>query len=110
MLLIIFGGLGFVTWSDIKTHGIHFRKYKMQSKVILVSVCILILFPALFFFIFEYSDLGIKDRIFYSLFQSVTTRTAGFNTADLTLLSGSAQLIFIMLMLIGGSPAPPPAV
>lgn len=104
MLLIIFGGLGFVTWSDIKTHGIHFRKYKMQSKVILVSVCILILFPALFFFIFEYSDLGIKDRIFYSLFQSVTTRTAGFNTADLTLLSGSAQLIFIMLMLIGGSP------
>ncbi len=104
MLLIIFGGLGFVTWSDIKTHGIHFRKYKMQSKVILVSVCILILFPALFFFIFEYSDLGIKDRVFYSLFQSVTTRTAGFNTADLTLLSGSAQLIFIMLMLIGGSP------
>lgn len=104
MLLIICGGLGFVTWSDIKTHGIHFRKYKMQSKVILVSVCILILFPALFFFIFEYSDLGIKDRIFYSLFQSVTTRTAGFNTADLTLLSGSAQLIFIMLMLIGGSP------
>lgn len=104
MLLIILGGIGFLTWHDIKTNGIHFKRYKMQTKVILVTSGILILLPAIFFFFVEFSDLSIKDRILASFFQSVTTRTAGFNTVDLTSISHSGMIIMSFLMVIGGSP------
>lgn len=104
MLLIIFGGIGFLTWDDVRANRLHLKRYRMQSKVILVTSAVLIIFPALYFFFNEYIGLPLSDRIFTSLFQSVTTRTAGFNTADLTALSGAGQGIFIVLMLIGGSP------
>ncbi len=104
MLLIIIGGIGFLTWDDIYTNRYHIKKYCMQSKVIFVTTGILIVIPAIYFFIYEYSDLSMGERILSSLFQSVTPRTAGFNTTDLTLLSGAGQCIMIMLMLIGGSP------
>jgi len=103
MSLILFGGIGFLTWDDLFTHRHHLRRYRMQSKVVLTASVFLILVPALFFFISEYSALPIKERILASLFQSITPRTAGFNTTDLTALSQSAQLIIIILMLIGGS-------
>lgn len=104
MLLIITGGISFMTWDDIRTHRRHIRRYSMQSKVILSVSAILIFIPAIYFYIFEYANLPWNERLLTSLFQSVTTRTAGFNTADLTLLSGSSIDIFIILMLIGGSP------
>lgn len=104
MGLIIFGGLGFLTWDDIHTHGIHLRKYRMQSKVILTTTGILILLPAILFFVLEFDDMPLKRRILASLFQAITPRTAGFNTVDLTLMSEPAKLIIIILMLIGGSP------
>ena len=65
---------------------------------------ILIFLPALYFFYFEFSNVPLKERVWVSLFQSVTPRTAGFNTADLTLFSEVGQMLIIMLMLIGGSP------
>ena len=65
---------------------------------------ILIFLPALYFFCFEFSNVPLTERVWVSLFQSVTPRTAGFNTADLTLLSEVGQMLIIMLMLIGGSP------
>ena len=65
---------------------------------------ILIFLPALYFFYFEFSNVPLTERVWVSLFQSVTPRTAGFNTADLTLLSEVGQMLIIMLMLIGGSP------
>lgn len=104
MGLIIVGGLGFLTWDDIKTHHFKFKKYRMQSKVILSTTACLIIIPAVLFFFIDFSGLSIGKRILASLFQSVTTRTAGFNTADLTAMSESSQLITIVLMLIGGSP------
>lgn len=104
MLLIITGGLGFLTWEDIKTHKWRFRKYRMQSKVILTVTGLLIFLPALYLFFGEFSALPLPERIWGSLFQSVTTRTAGFNTVDLTILSENGQLLFLVLMLIGGSP------
>ncbi len=104
MLLIILGGIGFLTWHDVKTNGIHFKKYKMQTKVILVTSGLLILLPAVFFFFIEFSNLPIKERILTSFFQSVTTRTAGFNTADLTAISQSGIVIMSLLMITGGSP------
>ena len=58
MFLIIAGGIGFLTWEDICINKIHFRKYHMQSKIILVTTAFLIVLPAIFFF---FSDFGL-DR------------------------------------------------
>ena len=104
MLLIIIGGIGFLTWQDIRQNGIHIRRYRMQSKVILATTAILLVVPAIYFFFFEFAAEPIGKRIWLSLFQSVTPRTAGFNTADLTALSETGQTLTIGLMLIGGSP------
>ena len=104
MLLIVIGGIGFLTWQDIRENGLHIRRYRMQSKVILASTGVLLLVPALYFFFFEFSAEPMGRRILLSAFQSVTPRTAGFNTADLTALSETGQTITIGLMLIGGSP------
>ena len=104
ILLIIIGGIGFITWEDVAKHKLRIKRYRMQSKVVLVTSAILIILPALFFFFTEYSALPVGERTASSLFQSVTTRTAGFNTKDLTTLSGAGRIIFIVLMLVGGSP------
>lgn len=104
MALIVTGGLGFLTWADIQKNKWHFKKYRMQSKVILSMTAGLILIPAVYFFFFEFSDMAFGERIWCALFQSVTPRTAGFNNADLTLLSETGLMVMIVLMLIGGSP------
>ena len=104
MLLIIIGGIGFLTWEDIWENKLHFRRYRMQSKVILISTLLLIIFPAIFFFFIDFAALPFEARIQAALFQSVTTRTAGFNTVNLSIMSASSQGIMTFLMLIGGSP------
>lgn len=98
MLLVIVGGIGFLVWDDVKTNKLYWNKYRMQSKVVLIAA------PAIYFYLAEFGTLSGKERILNSLFQAVTPRTAGFNTADLGKLSGTGQMITIMLMLIGGSP------
>lgn len=107
MLLIILGGIGFLTWEDVKSNKFHFKKYRMQTKVILSMTFFLILLPAIFFYFGEFFDMGedvsTKEKVFLSLFQSVTTRTAGFNTADLTAFTDSGKAVLIILMLIGGA-------
>ena len=104
ILLIVIGGIGFLTWEDVYTHKLHFKSYRMQSKVIFLVTGLLILIPAVLFFFFEFSDMPLNERIFASLFQSVTPRTAGFNTADLAAMSPMGQGVITVLMLIGGSP------
>ena len=109
LFLIVFGGIGFVTWTDMKEHKFHIRKYRMQSKVILLSTAILILLPAIYFFCFElgkeaFEEFTLYERIQAALFQAITPRTAGFNTIDLSKLSESGITITIVLMLIGGAP------
>ncbi len=104
MLLIIIGGIGFVVWEDIKINKHHINKYRMQTKVVLSATLFLIIAPAIYFYFAEFNELPLNERILNSLFQSVTPRTAGFNTADLTKISGIGQVITIILMLIGGSP------
>ncbi len=104
MALIVIGGIGFLTWDDIRTNKHHVRKYRMQSKVILVTTALLILLPALYFFFFEFSKAPLGERIWSSFFQSVTPRTAGFNTVDLTQISEAGLAVVILLMMIGGSP------
>ncbi len=104
MSLIIIGGIGFYTWADIGKNKANIKKYCMQSKVILTVTAFLIAAPAVYFFFCEFSDQSLVQRIWKSLFQSVTPRTAGFNTADLTVLTETGQMLMIILMLIGGSP------
>ena len=104
ILLIIIGGIGFITWADIEKNKWHFKKYIMQSKVILTVTACLIVIPAVYFFFCEFSEFSMEKRIWASIFQSVTPRTAGFNTVDLTMISETGQMVIIILMLIGGSP------
>ena len=103
-MLIVIGGIGFLTWEDIRTNRLHFHKYRMQSKVILTVTGALILIPSVYFFFFEFAQAPMKERILLSVFQAVTPRTAGFNTADLTAMSETGQSVITLLMLIGGSP------
>ncbi len=104
MLLIIMGGIGFLVWSDVCVNRHRLRRYSMQSKVALSTTAFLIAAPAVYFFIAEFADLPTGERVLNSLFQSVTPRTAGFNTADLNALDIKGKVITIILMLIGGSP------
>ncbi len=104
MGLIITGGIGFLTWQDIRQNGFRFGRYRMQSKVILTATGLLILLPAVYFFFLEFSNLPFWKRFWGSCFQSVTPRTAGFNTLDQAALSETGQMLTSMLMLIGGSP------
>lgn len=104
MLLIIIGGIGFLVWEDVCKHKWKLKEYRTQSKVVLAMTAALIVLPAVYFFFFEFGDLPIGERILVSLFQSVTPRTAGFNTVDLTSISDTGSYLMIILMLIGGSP------
>lgn len=104
MLLVIVGGLGFLTWEDIYRNRLRFVRYRMQSKVILAVTAVLLVIPAVYFFFFEFGAFPIGKRIWASLFQSVTLRTAGFNTVDFASISETGHLFMSLLMLIGGSP------
>ena len=104
MLLIIVGGIGFLTWDDIYTNKLNFKRYRMQSKIILMTTAGLILFPAFFFFACDLKTLSAGKRLLAAVFQSVTTRTAGFNTIDISKMSEASKAVMILLMLVGGSP------
>mgnify|MGYP004533789159 FL=1 len=104
MLLIVTGGIGFLTWDDICENKLRFHRYRMQSKVILVTSAFLLVIPAVFFFFADFSSFSAGNRLLASFFQSVTPRTAGFNTVTLSDMTGVSQAVMIFLMLIGGSP------
>ncbi len=109
ILLITIGGLGFFVWKDIQTNGLKFRQYRLHTKLVLVTSLCLVVIPTLFFFFVEFSrpewaSMTLGERFWASLFQTVTPRTAGFNSVDLTKLQGTSVLILTLLMLIGGSP------
>ena len=104
MLLITAGGIGFLVWNDLKEHGFRWKQYRLQTKAALVTSACLILLPALWFFFFETEQLPAEERILPSLFQSVTLRTAGFNTMDLNGISRTGQALMIVCMLVGSSP------
>lgn len=104
VFLILTGGLGFLTWLDIRKHGLKFSRYSTQSKIIIVAEVILIVIPMIYFWFGEYDNLPLNQRFFASLFHAVTPRTAGFNTTDYNYYSGTGILLTIVLMLIGGAP------
>lgn len=108
MSLIIIGGIGFVVWEDIYNNKLNMEKYKLHSKIVLITTILLIITSALGFYILEKRNLmlnlSIKEIILTSLFQAVTPRTAGFNTIDTASLSEGSKLLTMILMIIGGSP------
>ena len=104
MLLIITGGIGFLTWDDIYTNKLNFKRYRMQSKIILMTTACLILFPTVFFYICDLTKLPMEKRLLAAAFQSVTTRTAGFNTVNFNMMKQGSIVIMLILMLTGGSP------
>ena len=104
MALITVGGIGFLVWNDMLEQKFIFRRFRLQTKIVLLTSAVLVLLPALWIQLFELSELTHGRRILPALFQSVTLRTAGFNTVDLNLFSDSGQAMMIIWMLIGGSP------
>ena len=102
-LLILIGGIGFLTWEDIAIHRHRIGRYRLQSKIILTVSAVLIAFPTLFFFFFEFTDGTVGQRLLDAFFQTVTPRTAGFNTVDLAAMQGASRAIMVVLMLIGGA-------
>ncbi len=106
--LIVIGGIGFIVWDDLSKKGLHFRKYLLHTKIVLVTTAILLAGGSLFFFALERNNLMVGMRpgemFWTSLFQSATARTAGFNTTDTAALTDGSKLLTIILMFIGGSP------
>ena len=109
ILLIVLGGIGFMTWQDFREHKWHLRAMRLQTKVVLSTTVILLAVGFLYFFLYEFrqpqwQSLGTGERFWAALFQTVTPRTAGFNTVDLSQMTPPSQLVTILLMLVGGSP------
>lgn len=108
MTLIIIGGIGFLVWDDIGNNRLSFKKYQLHTKIVLSTTAVLILSGALFFYLLEMNGLfyhkSLSEIILGCLFQSVTPRTAGFNTANISGLSESSSFLTMLLMIIGGSP------
>lgn len=106
--LIIVGGIGFVVWQDISGNRFRFRKYRLHSKIVLSTSLILLLVGGILIFAFEYNNtlagMNLADKIFNSLFTSVSARTAGFGSIALSDMTPGSYLVHIVYMLIGGSP------
>lgn len=108
MLLIIIGGLGFAVWKDLVNTKFKLKNLKLHSKLVLVITLALIVSGTIGLLFFEHSTSAYKDapinhQILQSLFQSVTARTAGFNTIPLAEMSQSGLFLIICLMMVGGS-------
>ena len=109
MILIIIGGIGFVVQHEVVSR---FRskqnRLSVHSKIVIYATVFLILSGAILFYFFERNhiiqDMPLQSQILVSFFQSITPRTAGFNTVDIGSLQNDTILIMIILMFIGASP------
>ena len=106
--LILVGGLGFLEWEDLVRKGLHWRRYRLQTKVVLVMSLLLAAGGTGLFLLLERNNLGaglpLGDQILAALFDAVTPRTAGFNSTDTASLSAGSLLLTIIFMFIGGNP------
>ena len=106
--LIILGGLGFIVWRDLERSRFRWSKFQLHTKLVLVTTAVLIFGGWGLFLIFEWNHslagLPVAGKFLAAFFQSVTPRTAGFNTTDLAAMSESGNMLTNVFMLIGGSP------
>lgn len=115
-LLIIGGGLGFLVISDILSNwgrAVEVRsrsglRLRVQTKIVLWTSLFLIIGGAVLLYCLElrgqYANLPVHERIFLATFQSITARTAGFNSCDIGALTQASAFVLIVLMFIGASP------
>lgn len=109
MLLITIGGTGFFVWEDIY-HAKSIRSLSLHSKVVLSMNLALVVIGTVLILCMDFHNpktlgpLPLHEKVLASLFQSVTSRTAGFNTLDLASLSVASTFMMILLMFIGGAP------
>lgn len=105
MALILCGGVGFIVWQDIFACRFDPKKFTLHTKVVLVMTGILLFSGAVLFLLFESGKtMPFGERILTAFFNSVTARTAGFNTVELAALSPASAALMIILMIIGGAP------
>jgi len=108
MALIVLGGLGFLVLVDLYALFDRRRRLSLHSRIVLTTTALLILGGALFIFIAEYSNqlasLPLKGKVLAAFFQSVTPRTAGFNTLDYSRLTHATLFFTLFLMFVGASP------
>ncbi|MCL1950050.1 MAG: Trk family potassium uptake protein [Turicibacter sp.] len=106
-VLIMLGGIGFIVWDDVLKHRLAFVKYELHTKIVLVTTFTLMLFGWLIFFILETPaslyGLPFSQRVLQTFFHSVSLRTAGFVTLDMTAISEGTALLTLILMFIGAS-------
>lgn len=108
MALIVIGGLGFYVWADVIENKHRFCRYRLHSKLVLTTTAILLAGGTVLYALMEwngpaYAGHTAPEKLLFSVFQSVTMRTAGFNTVDLSQMSDGSTIISVVLMLIGGS-------
>lgn len=109
MGLIIMGGIGFIVQHEVlaRLQGLE-KRLSLHTKIVLITTAVLIIIGAVCFYFMEMNNVlkgaGFKTALLSSLFQSVTSRTAGFNTVDIGALTNSTILIIMILMFIGASP------
>lgn len=113
-LLIVLGGIGYIVWWDVmgltgrKRRGL--RNLTLHSKIAIATTLILIFGGGFLILLFEYrnplsiGNLSLLDKLQVSLFQSVTTRTAGFATVPQQNLTNGTSILCLLLMFVGGSP------
>ncbi|MCW9707421.1 TrkH family potassium uptake protein [Fodinibius salsisoli] len=113
MFMIIVGGLGFTTiWELVRGNPrrkIRNRKWSLHTRLVLITTGLLIVGGAVMILALEWNhtlqDYATSDKLMLGLFQSITTRTAGFNTLDIGALTDGTTVVFLTLMVIGASPA-----
>ena len=106
--LILLGGLGFFVWDDLLENRFRFKRLQLHTRIVLLITPVIVLIPALMFFLFErgasMAGMDLKTRLLASLFSAVTPRTAGFDTVPTGTLSPAGTLLTLLLMLTGGNP------
>ncbi len=104
--LILIGGIGFLVWEDVLEHGLKWKRYCVQTKVVFSATAVLTLGGTVLFLLSEHANLfagmTVKEQLLAALFSAVTPRTAGFNTIDTAALTGGSKVLTMLLMFIGG--------
>lgn len=117
-LLIILGGLGYIVWWDVmrvgkekRTKKVRFwRNLTLHSKIVIATTTVLIIVGGILILLFEYNNpntiggFSFAEKIEVAMFQSITTRTAGFATVPQENLTNASAIVCLLLMFIGGSP------
>lgn len=106
-LLVIFGGLGFIVWENMRQSKFNPKNFSPYSKLVLITTALLLVAGTVLFLVFEYSDtfvgMSIGKKLLNAFFCAVTPRTAGFNSVDIASMSSPSKMLTIIFMFIGGS-------